>query len=109
MTGYGMLAGLVVLVGALLALVCLLVRRPPVRWWVAMGLTMLVLLLLTAVFDSLMITADLFRYSDRLLAGPRVGVVPIGDFSWPIAVSLGMPSLWRLLEGATASGTEVSR
>ncbi|MGO1972152.1 MAG: lycopene cyclase domain-containing protein [Propionibacteriaceae bacterium] len=109
MTGYGMLAGLVVLVGVVLALVCLLVCRPPVRWWIAMGLTMVILLVLTLVFDSLMITVDLFRFSDRVLAGPRIGVVPIGDLSWPIAVSLGLPSLWHLLGGSVAPGTEAAR
>lgn len=109
MTSYSMLAGLVLLVGALLALGCLVVCRPPVRWWVAMALTLGVLLVLTAVFDSLMITLDLFRYSDRVLAGPRLGVVPVGDFSWPVAVSVGLPSLWRLLGGPVRPRAEGSR
>ena len=102
MSGYGSLAALVVLGGVLLALLCLLLRRPPLRWWRAVAVTMVVLLVLTAVFDSLMILADLFRYSAQVAAGPRLGIVPLGDFSWPIAVALGLPSLWRLVGGRSA-------
>lgn len=103
MSGYGTLAGLVVLAGALPALLCLLLRRPPARWWLAVAVTLVALLVLTAVFDSLMILADLFRYGAQVQAGPRLGIVPLGDFSWPIAVALGLPSLWRLI-GARPHG-----
>lgn len=67
------------------------------RWWAGTGLTILVLVVLTLIFDNLMIAVDLVRYQEELLTGWRVGLVPVEDLLWPVAAGLLLPSLWALL------------
>lgn len=67
------------------------------RWWAVTGLTILALVVLTAVFDNLMIAADLFRYNEDLLTGWRLGLAPVEDFAWPVAAGLLLPAAWELL------------
>ncbi|MFD1860490.1 lycopene cyclase domain-containing protein [Aeromicrobium camelliae] len=74
-----------------------LLRRPNRDWWMATGTTLVALLLLTAVFDNLMIAVDLFRYQDDQISGIAVGLAPIEDFAWPLAAALGLPGLSLLL------------
>lgn len=75
-------------------------RRPDRRWWAATGLTALALVVLTAVFDSIMIAADLFRFDEESLTGIHVGLAPIEDFAWPIAATILVSSLLLLLAPA---------
>lgn len=63
----------------------------------AVGITVLMLFLLTAVFDSVMIAAGLFYYDPSTLAGPVVGLAPIEDFSYPLAAAMLLPALWVLI------------
>lgn len=72
-------------------------RRPDRRWWGATGLTLLALAVLTAVFDSVMIGADLFRFDESRLAGVFVGLAPIEDFAWPVAAVLVVPAVVLLM------------
>lgn len=67
------------------------------RWWTVTAVTIAVLALLTVVFDSLMIAADLFRYEESALLGVRLGLAPVEDLAWPVAAGLLLPSLWALL------------
>jgi lycopene cyclase domain-containing protein len=67
------------------------------RWWGTTAVVLGLLLVLTAAFDSVMIGADLFRYGASALTGLRVGLTPIEDFAWPLAVALALPALWELL------------
>ena len=60
-------------------------------------MTVGVLVVLTAVFDSLMIAAGLFSYADEHLAGPAIGLAPIEDFAYPLAGALLLPALWTAL------------
>ena len=73
-------------------------RRPDRRWWAATGLTLLALMVLTAVFDNLMIAVDLFGYVDDEISGIKVGLAPIEDFAWPLAAVAGLPALALLLD-----------
>jgi lycopene cyclase domain-containing protein len=93
-------AGLALIFLAAAATVCVTVARAarlPGRWWAATALAALVLVALTAVFDSLMIAADLFRYDGSALTGVRVLRVPVEDFAWPLVAVLLLPALWELL------------
>ncbi|MBW9205836.1 lycopene cyclase domain-containing protein [Mumia sp. zg.B53] len=72
-------------------------RRPTARWWWATGLTMLVLMVLTVVFDSIMIAADLFRYGDGQISGVRIWLAPVEDLTWPVVAALALPGLALLL------------
>jgi lycopene cyclase domain-containing protein len=73
-------------------------RRPDRRWWLATASTLVVLVVLTIVFDNLMIAADLFRYDDARTTGLAVGLAPVEDLAWPVAAALGLPSLALLLD-----------
>ena len=54
------------------------------------------LLVLTAVFDNVMIAAGLFTYPSEHLSGLRVGLAPIEDFSYPLAAAFLVPAVWTL-------------
>lgn len=56
-----------------------------------------VLLLLTAVFDNVMIALDLFTYPPEHLSGLRIGLAPIEDFSYPLCAAFGVPAVLELL------------
>lgn len=82
----------VVLVVLLLAL-----RRRLLRPAAVLG-TLAVLLVMTAIFDNVMIGVGLLvAYDDSLISGIRVGVAPIEDFAYAIAAALALPALWVLL------------
>lgn len=99
---------------ALVAVGSALVVRPGRRWWLASLLVGALLLVLTAVFDSLMIAADLFRYDTSALLGAKVLLMPVEDFAWPIASVLVLPALWELAgallhRGPTSTGDRGER
>lgn len=70
----------------------LLVRR----WWLPALLAAVVVLVLTAVFDNLMIGAGFMTYADTHISGARLGLVPVEDFSYPLAALLLLPAIWLL-------------
>lgn len=94
---YPAVALLFLTASALVALLAAVVRRPGRSWWWCTAAVALVLLVLTAVFDSLMIAADLFRFDESRLLGWHVGLAPVEDFAWPLASALALPALWELL------------
>ncbi|WP_154795057.1 lycopene cyclase domain-containing protein [Occultella kanbiaonis] len=94
---YGALALVVVAVAAVVAVACAVRVRPSWRWWTGVALVALILIVLTAVFDSVMIAADLYRYEEAALSGLRIGVAPVEDFAWPLAAALLLPATWELL------------
>jgi lycopene cyclase domain-containing protein len=100
---YADLAALFLAAAALTTLAAAVVARPPRGWWWSIAVAALVLCVLTAVFDSLMIATDLFRYDTSALLGARVLLVPVEDFAWPVAAVLVLPALWELL-GAVGGG-----
>lgn len=67
----------------------------------------LALILLTAVFDNVMIGAGLFHYAPENLLGWSVGLAPLEDFSYPIAGALLLPALWLALAREDGHGTDV--
>ena len=66
------------------------------RWWMATALTIAILVVLTIIFDSLMILSDLFRFDDGHLLGIRLWHAPIEDLAWPVAAGFLLPSLAAL-------------
>ena len=57
------------------------------RFWGVWGGTTAVLLVLTAVFDNLMIASGLFTYSDENISGIRLGLMPVEDFTYSLAAA----------------------
>ncbi|MEV7875928.1 lycopene cyclase domain-containing protein [Microbacterium sp. NPDC089188] len=74
------------------------VRMPGFRRRMASsGVTALVLIGLTLVFDNLMIAVDLFSYPQEHLSGLRLGLAPIEDFAYPLCAAFLLPALYTLL------------
>jgi lycopene cyclase domain-containing protein len=63
----------------------------------AAGGTAAVVLVLTAVFDNLMIAAGLFTYAPGMISGAMVGLAPLEDFAYPVAAVVLLPAVWILL------------
>lgn len=63
----------------------------------ALGVAAAALLVVTAVFDSLMIAAGLFTYDASALLGLHVGRAPVEDLAYPLGAVLLLPSVWELL------------
>jgi len=65
--------------------------------WAAVGITLAILLVMTAVFDNVMISIGLVAYNESLISGAFIGVAPLEDFAYAVAAVVGLPSLWVLL------------
>ncbi|MFD6443999.1 lycopene cyclase domain-containing protein [Promicromonospora sp. NPDC060204] len=64
--------------------------------WRPIVLAAVALLVLTAVFDNVMIATGLFTYADAHISGVRIGLAPIEDFAYPLAGVVLLPALWTL-------------
>jgi len=84
-------------VAGVVALAAVLARRAP--RWRALGLSAMVLLVLTAVFDNVLVATGIVGYDPDRISGVLVGVAPIEDFAYAIAAVVLLPSLWSLLGG----------
>lgn len=63
----------------------------------AVAATIVVLFILTAVFDTVMIATGLFHYSADHLLGVHIGLAPLEDFAYPLAGAVLLPTLWAAL------------
>lgn len=54
--------------------------------WPAMGVTLLVTLVLTAIFDNVIIGVGLVAYDESLISGVKIGIAPIEDFAYTVSV-----------------------
>jgi lycopene cyclase domain-containing protein len=66
------------------------------RWWLPSVLAAVVLVILTAVFDNLMIAVGLMTYAPDRISGVSIGAAPLEDFAYPIAAVILLPALWSL-------------
>ena len=67
--------------------------------------TVVALCVLTVVFDTAMIAADLYVFDPDKILGVHVWGAPIEDFAYAIAAAIGMPVLWMVL-GKRKKGDE---
>ena len=73
-------------------------RRTPHRHpFARMAVTLIVMLVMTAVFDNLMIAVGLFGYNPDVISGIFLGLAPLEDFAYAIAAAILLPGLWLLL------------
>lgn len=70
-------------------------------WLLGVGGVLVVLLLMTAVFDNIMIGIGLVGYDPALISGAFIGIAPLEDFAYALAAAVLLPSLWVLLERRT--------
>jgi lycopene cyclase domain-containing protein len=82
-------------VAALVAVAAILARRSPAWRWV--GLTAVAVLLLTVIFDNVLVGVGIVGYDPAHISGVLIGVAPIEDFAYAIAAVVLLPSLWSLL------------
>lgn len=66
-------------------------RGGPLAW------TLLAMLTLTAVFDTLMIGIGLVSYDPAKILGVYVGRAPLEDFAYTLAAVALMPVAWTVL------------
>lgn len=92
---YWLLNAVFLAVVALVALAAVLVRWAP--RWRAVGLAAIPLLLLTAVFDNVLVGTGIVGYASDRISGVLIGVAPLEDFCYAIAAVVLLPSLWSLL------------
>lgn len=86
---------------AVVGIAALLARRAP--RWRYVGLAAIPLLILTAVFDNVLVGTWIVGYDPALISGAKIGVAPIEDFAYAIAAVVLLPSLWALLGSRSPS------
>jgi lycopene cyclase domain-containing protein len=82
---------------AVIAVIAILTGKAPK--WVAIAMTACVLLVMTAVFDNIMIGVGLVGYDRVLISGLFIGIAPLEDFAYALAAVVLLPTLWMLLRG----------
>jgi len=97
---YWALNAIFLAVVAAVAIAAVLTRHPP--RWAAVGITLGVVLVMTAVFDNIMIGVGLVGYNETLISGAFVGIAPLEDFAYAVAAVILLPSLWSLLSKRNA-------
>lgn len=80
-----------IFIGALVLLSIPVFKQLP---WRAIGLATATLLVITAVFDNLIIGLGIVAYDEALISGIKIGLAPIEDFAYslaaPLIISLSM-------------------
>jgi lycopene cyclase domain-containing protein len=84
-----------------LAVAAIVTRRTP--RWRAIVITAGILLIMTAVFDNVMISVGLIGYNSDSISGAFVGVAPLEDFAYSLAAVVALPCLWALLGSRSIS------
>lgn len=65
-------------------------------WWTA-GITLVIMMITTAIFDNVIIGVGLVAYDPSTLLGAYIGLAPLEDFSYTLAAVMILPALWILL------------
>jgi len=66
-----------------------------------------VLLVMTIVFDNVIVTLRIVAYDPALISGAKIGAIPVEDLAYAMAAIVLLPSLWVLFDRTTGqtSGT----
>jgi lycopene cyclase domain-containing protein len=62
--------------------------------WALFALTLLPMLLITAIFDNLIILSKIVAYDSSKISGFLIGLAPIEDFSYTVAAVFIVPTIW---------------
>ena len=87
----------------------LVVTRPQIRRlksapWLT---SLLVVGLMTLVFDNLIVGLQIVGYNPTLITGLRLGYVPIEDFGYLVTGSFLVPCLWQRFAKLGQSSTQI--
>jgi lycopene cyclase domain-containing protein len=91
----------------LVALATWLSRRMPA--WRLVAFTAIPLLVMTAIFDNVLVGVHIVSYDPELITGAVIGVAPVEDFSYAIAAVVLLPCLWALLAPRRAGDSSRKR
>lgn len=78
---------------ALAAIPALLVLRG--RQWATVAKVLAPMLVLTAIFDNLIIATGIVAYDAANISGIKIGVAPIEDFAYTVAAVLLITTIWH--------------
>jgi lycopene cyclase domain-containing protein len=70
----------------------LISRKNP---WRAIGFTMIWMILMTLVFDNVIIALGIVGYDENKISGLLLGLAPIEDFSYTVVSVLAVGILWH--------------
>lgn len=56
------------------------------------------LLVMTIVFDNVIVTLRIVAYDPALISGAKIGAIPVEDLAYSIAAIVLLPSLWVLFD-----------
>ena len=68
-------------------------KKPPTAWWITLG----GLILLTAIFDPLIIYLHIVDYDPAKILGLRLFGAPIEDFFYALYAACIVPLVWHRL------------
>ncbi len=77
-------------------------RRAAVVTSVVAGVALLVM---TMVFDNVIVTLRVVAYDPALIWGAKIGAIPVEDLAYSIAAVVLLPSLWVLFRPAPVRAT----
>ena len=69
----------------------------PKNRWPAYLVGLVPMLLLTAIFDNLIVASGIVAYDPTKISGVMLGAVPIEDFAYTIAAVAIVPSVWSAM------------
>jgi lycopene cyclase domain-containing protein len=92
---YWALNAIFLAVVAVVAIVAIVSRRAP--RWVALLISLGILLVFTAIFDNVLIGLGFVGYDRALIGKVFIGGAPLEDFAYTVAAAVLLPSLWTLL------------
>ncbi len=74
------------------------------RPWLA---SLLVVGMMTLVFDNLIVGLQIVGYNPDLISGLRLGYAPIEDFGYLVTGSVLVPALWKRFAKLGQSSTQI--
>lgn len=83
----------IVFLAVVLVLLRVKLHRPSKAWYV----TLWSLLILTAVFDSIIVALHIVDYDPEKILGILIGYAPVEDFFYAILAAVVVPILWNRL------------
>jgi lycopene cyclase domain-containing protein len=70
------------------------VRKSP---WKLIGWTLLVMVLVTLIFDNVIVALGIVDYDATKISGLVLGLVPIEDFAYTVVSVLAVSAIWHKL------------
>jgi lycopene cyclase domain-containing protein len=65
-------------------------------------ITLIILLILTAVFDNLIVGLDIVRYDPNKILGIYIFKAPLEDFMYSLLAIIIVPAVWNVFRGKHA-------